>query len=150
MNGPEDLSPVFDGDAWDQVDWREHEQRVRRLRCRIFKAAKDGDLATTRNLQKLALRSWSNTLISVRQVTQRNTGRKTAGVDGQVALTSQARAEVAVQVHATRSSWQPVAVRRVYIPKAGDRTKMRPLGIPVIMDRCHQARVRQALEPEWL
>src|SRR4249919_2771793 len=57
---------VFDGAAWDQVDWREHEQRVRRLRCRIFKAAKDGDLATVRNLQKLALRlrSWSNTLIS--------------------------------------------------------------------------------------
>jgi RNA-directed DNA polymerase len=149
VNGPEGPSSVFDGDAWDQVDWREHERRVRRLRCRIFKAVKDGDLATVRNLQKLALRSWSNTLISVRQVTQRNTGRTTAGVDGQVALTSQARAEVAVQVHATRSSWQPVAVRRVYIPKASDRTKMRPLGIPVIMDRCHQARVRQALEPEW-
>jgi RNA-directed DNA polymerase len=95
------------------------------------------------------LRSWSNTLVSVRQVTQRNTGRKTAGVDGQVALTSQARAEVAVQVHATRDSWQPQAVRRVYIPKASDNTKMRPLGIPVIMDRCHQARVRHALEPEW-
>jgi RNA-directed DNA polymerase len=95
------------------------------------------------------LRSWSNTLVSVRQVTQRNTGRKTAGVDGQVALTSQTRAEVAVQVHATRSSWQPQAVRRVYIPKASDKTKMRPLGIPVIMDRCHQARVRHALEPEW-
>ena len=109
MNGPEGPSSVFDGDAWDQVDWREHERRVRRLRCRIFKAVKDGDLATVRNLQKLALRSWSNTLISVRQVTQRNTGRRTAGVDGQVALTSQARAEVAVQVHATRSSWQPIA-----------------------------------------
>ena len=26
---------------------------------------------------------------------------------------------------------------------------MRPLGIPVISDRCHQARVRNALEPEW-
>ena len=25
----------------------------------------------------------------------------------------------------------------------------RPLGIPVVMDRCHQARVRTALEPEW-
>ena len=34
-------------------------------------------------------------------------------------------------------------------PKAHDKTKMRPLGIPVIMDRCHQARVRQALEPQW-
>src|SRR2546429_7442901 len=142
VNGPAGPRPVFDGMAWDQVDWRSHEQRVRRLRCRIFKAVKDGDLATARNLQRLMLRSWSNTLISVRQVTQRNTGRKTAGIDGQVALTSQARAEVAVQVHATRSSWQPVAVRRGYIPKASDRTKMRPLGIPVIMDRCHQARVR--------
>jgi len=26
---------------------------------------------------------------------------------------------------------------------------MRPLGIPVLIDRCHQARVRNALEPEW-
>jgi len=95
------------------------------------------------------LRSWSNTLVSVRQVTQRNKGRGTAGVDGLVALTSQARAEVAMQVHATRSSWRPAPVRRVYIPKASDKTKTRPLGIPVIMDRCHQARVRQALEPEW-
>ncbi|WP_223838611.1 reverse transcriptase N-terminal domain-containing protein [Saccharopolyspora pogona] len=111
MNGPAGPDSVFDGDAWDQVNWREHEERVRRLRRRIFKAVKGGDLATVRNLQKLVLRSWSNTLISVRQVTQRNTGRRTAGVDGQVALTSQARAEVAMRVHATRSSWRPMAVR---------------------------------------
>jgi RNA-directed DNA polymerase len=149
VNGPEDPPGEFGGDAWQQVDWRAHEDRVRRLRRRIFKAVKDGDLARVRNLQKLMLRSWSNTLISVRQVTQRNTGRKTAGIDGRVALTSHARAEVAVQVHATRDSWQPVAVKRVHIPKAHDKTKTRPLGIPVIMDRCHQARVRQALEPEW-
>src|SRR5262249_35111075 len=81
--------------------------------------------------------------------TQRNTGRRTAGVDGQVALTSQARAEVAMQVHATRSSWRPSPVRRVYIPKASDKIKMRPLGLPMIMDRCHQARVRHGLEPGW-
>jgi RNA-directed DNA polymerase len=37
----------------------------------------------------------------------------------------------------------------VYIPKASNRAKLRPLGIPVIMDRCHQQRVRHALEPEW-
>jgi RNA-directed DNA polymerase len=42
-----------------------------------------------------------------------------------------------------------VPVKRVYIPKASNRAKLRPLGIPVLMDRCHQARVKNALEPEW-
>jgi len=148
VNGPEGL-PLFDGDAWEQVDWRLHEEQVRRLRGRIFKAVQEGDWPLARNLQKLMLRSWSNTLVSVRQVTQRNTGRKTAGIDGLVALTSQARAEVAVHVHATIGSHAPSPVRRVYVPKASDKTKMRPLGIPVLMDRCHQARVKNALEPEW-
>jgi len=95
------------------------------------------------------LRSRANTLVSVRQVTQRNTGRKTAGIDGEVALTPEARAAVAVRVHQSISSWRPRAVRRVYIPKASNRAKLRPLGIPVLMDRCHQQRVRHALEPEW-
>jgi RNA-directed DNA polymerase len=51
----------------------------------------------------------------VRQVTQRNAGRKTAGIDGQVALTSAARVELAVEVHAARDTWALRAVKRVYI-----------------------------------
>ena len=148
VNGPEGL-PLFDGDAWEHADWRGHEERVRRLRGRIFKAVQEGDWPLARNLQKLMLRSWSNTLVSVRQATQRNAGRRTAGIDGLVALTSQARAEMAVRVHASIGSHRPSPVRRVYIPKASDKAKMRPLGIPVLSDRCHQARVRNALEPEW-
>ena len=97
----------------------------------------------------MLLRSWSSTLVSVRRATQRNAGRKTAGIDGEVALTAPARMDVAVRVHRTIRSWRPRAVRRVYVPKAGNRAKLRPLGIPVITDRCHQGRVRNALEPEW-
>jgi RNA-directed DNA polymerase len=141
VNGPEDVPD------WDAIDWWIHEDNVRRLRRRIFKAAREQDWAKVRSLQEMMLRSWSNTLVSVRQVTQRNAGRRTAGIDGEVALSPSARARVAVRVHQSAASWDPMPVRRVYVPKANG--KQRPLGIPVIMDRCHQARVRNALEPEW-
>jgi RNA-directed DNA polymerase len=143
-NGPEDAP--FD---WRQDDWRRVEDDVRRLRQRIFTASKAGDLARVRNLQKLMLRSRANTLLSVRRVTERNAGRLTAGVDGEVVLTPQAKARLADRVHRMTEPFKAMPVRRVYIPKAGSRTKRRPLGIPVIADRCHQARVVNALEPEW-
>ena len=53
VNGPEGLSS-FDGGAWERVDWRFHEEQVRRLRGRIFKAVQEGDWPLARNLQKLA------------------------------------------------------------------------------------------------
>jgi RNA-directed DNA polymerase len=95
------------------------------------------------------LRSWSNTLVSVRLVAQRNKGSRTPGIDGAVALDGPARMRLARKVHRTIRTWRPQPVRRVHIPKAGKKGKQRPLGIPVLTDRAHQARVKQALEPEW-
>ena len=114
VNGPEDEPP-----GWDAVDWRAAEENVRRLRQRIFTASQAGDLKRVRNLQKLMLRSRSNALVSVRRVTELNAGRKTAGVDGKVALTPQARADLADWVQQQAKPWTARPVRRVYIPKRG-------------------------------
>jgi RNA-directed DNA polymerase len=144
VNGPEDVT--FD---WHAIDWRRAEASVRRLRQRIFTASQAGDLKRVRNLQKLMLRSRANALVSVRRVTERNAGRLTAGVDGEVVLTPEAKARLADRVHRNAEPFKALPVRRVYIPKRGSSGKRRPLGIPVILDRCHQARVAGALEPEW-
>ena len=144
VNGPEDVTL-----AWRQVDWRTAERNVRRLRQRIFTASQAGDLSRVRNLQKLMLRSRSNTLVSVRRVAERNAGRLTAGVDGEVVLTAEAKMRLVDRAQHSTEPFIALPVRRVYIPKRGSSTKRRPLGIPVIADRAHQARVVNALEPEW-
>jgi RNA-directed DNA polymerase len=142
VNGPEDR--ILD---WQAIDWRALEDDVRRLRQRIFTASQAGDLKRVRNLQKLMLRSRANTLLSVRRVTEINAGRTTPGVDGRTALLPQSKAELARWAQYRSSSWKPRPVKRVLIPKANG--KQRPLGIPVIADRVLQARVVNALEPEW-
>jgi RNA-directed DNA polymerase len=94
------------------------------------------------------LRSRSNALVSVRRVTERNAGRLTAGVDGMVVLSPEAKFALADRVQHPPEPFKALPARRVYIPKA-DGKKRRPLGIPVITDRAYQARVVNALEPEW-
>jgi RNA-directed DNA polymerase len=142
VSGPED--EIVD---WRRIDWRRVEDQVRRLRQRIFTASKAGDLARVRRLQWLMLRSRANTLLSVRRVTERNAGRLTAGVDGELVLSAEAKLELVDRIQHRADAFKALPVRRVYIPKAGG--KRRPLGIPVILDRVHQARVASALEPEW-
>jgi RNA-directed DNA polymerase len=131
---------------WQSVNWRKANRQVRNLRQRIFKAAQAKDWNKVRSLQKLMLRSYSNTLVSVRRVTQENKGKRTHGVDGVKVLTPDARGRL-VDLMMTFQPWRVRPALRVYIPKANG--KKRPLGIPTVMDRCLQARVKNALEPRW-
>jgi RNA-directed DNA polymerase len=132
---------------WNTVNWRRAQRTVRNLRQRIFRATQAGDHKRVRSLQKLMLRSHANTLMSVRRVTQVNAGKATPGVDKVVVKTPQARGDL-VDLLDTAQPWRARPVKRVYIPKA-DGKRVRPLGMPTILDRCLQARVKNALEPEW-
>jgi RNA-directed DNA polymerase len=139
-NGPERRTD------WDATNWRKAQRVVRNLRQRIFRATQAGEHRKARSLQKLMLRSRSNILMSVRRVTQINAGKNTPGVDRLVVKTPAARGRLVDEL-STCQPWRAKPVRRVYIPKSNG--KLRPLGIPVVTDRCLQAMVKNALEPEW-
>ena len=130
--------------SWDEIDWRNATRNVRNLRQRIYRAAEAEDWRKVKSLQKLMLRSTSNVVLSVRRVTQTNTGKDTPGIDRVLVKTPAARTRL-VQELLTVKTWKARPVKRVYIPKANGKKK--PLGIPTIKDRCMQAIVKNALEP---
>ena len=125
---------------WTRVNWRRVQRQVCTLRQRIFRASQAGDGKRARSLQKLMLRSYANTVLSVRRVTQFNAGRYTPGVDKLLVKTPEARGKL-VDLLCTCSPWCAKPVRRVYVPKAN--SQLRPLGIPTILDRCLQHEFRQ-------
>jgi RNA-directed DNA polymerase len=130
---------------WSQINWRKVKKVVKNLRQRIFRARQLGNWKRLRSLQKLMLRSHANLLLSIRQITQVNTGKQTAGIDKEVILEPQQRVKLALDMASTVHTVQPT--KRVYIPKANG--KKRPLGIPTVRDRVTQAIVKNLLEPEW-
>ncbi|MCY4387996.1 MAG: group II intron reverse transcriptase/maturase [Desulfurellaceae bacterium] len=131
---------------WNSINWCDNAKIVRDLRQRIFRASRQGNRRKVRSLQRLMLKCTANRETSIRQVTQINAGRSTPGIDKVTVKTPAARTALMQEI-ATYEPWKAQPVQRVYIPKANG--KQRPLGIPTIRDRCMQAIVKNALEPEW-
>ncbi|MDT9202673.1 MAG: group II intron reverse transcriptase/maturase [Limnospira sp. PMC 1286.21] len=127
------------------MPWAKVQRKVFKLQKRIFQAAKSGQDAKARRLQRLLVKSYYARLLAVRRVTQDNRGRKTAGVDGMRASSPRQRFEIVENI---KGNLKAKPLRRVWIPKPG-RDEKRPLGIPTIQDRARQALVKSALEPEW-
>jgi 5-methylcytosine-specific restriction endonuclease McrA len=135
--------PVPDG--WGSLPWLTLEQELSRLQTRIYRASVRGDYPGIRKLQRLLLAGEAARPVAVRRVTQDNTGKKTAGVDGVQLVPPEHRLGLAASL---RLDGEAAPVRRVLIPKPGT-DELRPLGIPTIRDRALQTLVRLALEPEW-
>src|SRR3989442_11493205 len=139
-----DDRPIED---WSSVPWRKLEKTVYHLQKRIFGASRRGDVRAVHSLQRLMMKSEAARLLAVRRVTQDNQGKHTAGVDGVKSVFPSQRWRMVKQLR-NPERIEPRPVRRVWIPKPSKAEK-RPLGIPVMLDRAHQALVKLTLEPEW-
>jgi RNA-directed DNA polymerase len=133
-------------DEWSALPWKKIELSVFKLQQRIYRASERGDVKTIHNLQRLLLNSRAAKLLAVRKVTQDNQGKKTAGIDGVKSLTPSQRLTLSQNLKLDGKA-QPV--RRVWIPKPGQPSEQRALGIPVMKERALQRLVQSALEPEW-
>ncbi len=81
---------------WNLIDWDAVTQQVRTLQTRIVKAMKQGKAKHVRSLQRLLLHSTAARLLAVRRVTS-NRGKRTAGVDGILWNTPEAKYTAAIR-----------------------------------------------------
>jgi RNA-directed DNA polymerase len=83
--------------------------------------------------------------------TLRNKGSETAGIDGKTKSRIQGDLDGYIKrltETLKAKTFEPVPVRRVYIPKPNSEKK-RPLGIPTLSDRIVQKALLMILEPIW-
>ena len=132
-------------ESWKNLPWKKFQKNLFRLQRRVWKAVRAGDMQKARLLQKLILRSQAARFLAIRQVTQLNAGKKTAGIDGKTALTFKERFELEEKLRINANNWKHQGLREIPIPKK-DGTK-RILKVPTISDRAWQCLAKYALEP---
>ena len=131
-------------ELWKVIPGKKLRKNLFRLQRRLFKAIQAEDKKRARNLQKLILKSKAARLLAVRQISQLNAGKKTAGVDGQKSLNFKQRFVLAEKL-LKADDWKHSKLREILIPKKDGTTRM--LKVPTMADRAWQCLVQYALEP---
>ncbi len=132
-------------ELWKNLPWKKFRRDLFRLQKRVFKAVSVGDKRKAKYLQKLILKSIAARFLAIRQVTQLNAGKKTAGVDGKASLTSEERFDLNNKLESNVNTWFHNKLRKIPIPKKDGTTRM--LKVPTIADRAWQCLAKYALEP---
>jgi RNA-directed DNA polymerase len=132
-------------ESWKTLPWKKFQKDLFRLQKRVFKAVQAGNKRKAWSLQKLILKSKAARFLAIRQVTQLNAGKKTAGIDGKKSLNFVERFELETLLKDESRNWKHQGLRSIPIPKKDGSTRM--LKIPTIADRAWQCLAKYALEP---
>jgi len=84
---------------WNEIPWRKLEIKTFKLQKRIYRAMQQDNIKLVHKLQRLMLASTSARILATRKVSQDNRGRKTAGIDGKIALTQRERMNLALSIN---------------------------------------------------
>ena len=134
---------VKTSESWKSLPWKKFRANLFRLQRRVFKAVQVGDKRKAKSLQKLILKSFAARFLAIRQVTQLNAGKKTAGIDGKTALTYEERFNLELLLR--QRDWYHNKLRQIPIPKKDG--SIRYLKVPTIADRAWECLAKYALEP---
>lgn len=104
-------------ESWKTLPWKKFRRDLFRLQKRVFKAIQVGDKQKAKSLQKLILKSWAARMLAIRQVTQLNAGKKTAGIDRKASLTFEERFSLSEELRAKSNNWKHQKLRSIPIPK---------------------------------
>jgi RNA-directed DNA polymerase len=138
-------SSLTASELWKSFNWKKASKRLFRLQRRVYKAVQRLDKRNARKLQKLILKSKGARMLAIRQVTQLNAGKRTAGIDGKASLTFEERLDLETQISLNHTNWKHQRLREIPIPKKDGTTRM--LKVPTISDRAWQCLAKYALEP---
>ena len=132
-------------ETWKALPWRKFRRDLFRLQRRVYKAVQAGNKRKAISLQRLILKSTAAKMLAIRQVTQLNAGKKTAGIDGKASLSHEERFELNETLKTKSNNWKHQKLRAIPIPKKDGTTRL--LKVPTIGDRAWQCLVKLALEP---
>ncbi len=131
-------------ESWKTLPWKKFRRNLFRLQKRVFQAVRAGNKRKAMSLQRLILKSQAARFLAIRQVSQLNTGKKTAGIDGVKSLDFTGRFELEALLRELGNDWKHQGLREIPIPKKDGTTRM--LKIPTIADRAWQCLAKYAIE----
>lgn len=153
---------------WHNIPWKEFNKKVQDLQNKIVKARLENNMKLVYQLQNQLVTSLEGRAIAIRNVVTSSPlpslpspvgsgvkgkgigdGAKTPGVDNITWTTPEQRMkaiELLGNITKNPNTYKSSPLKRIMIPKANS-TKLRPLGIPTMLDRAVQAVYLLAVDP---
>lgn len=135
----------FNNNNWNLLSWDSLRNNLYKIQNRLFKCVYVYDLSKAFSFQKLILSSNMVRLLAVREVTQLDSKRKLAGVDGLLFLTFTEKFQLCQYLKLNLYNWTPSQIKSTnVINKDGTFVK---LNLYTIRDRSWHCLIKFCLEP---